>query len=212
MNKPNISKKKILIISIIVILALLAVMYIATVIMENAEKGTDEDLLETTVLYSDFESADYDYNVYEDPEYSEIISSEFIKFHNEYSNTTLGVNSINDAYSNGDEIGFLTEYVYSIIEGDVKKYNSFFSDKYYEDNEPMDSFTMQKIYDVIITRKIQTDGNSSSENYTKYYCALEYKILDNNGTFRKDIKNGSRTQYLVITDREGKLLIDYLHS
>jgi len=212
MNKSNISKKKILIISILVILALIALMYLTILIFDKSEEGSNGEITAETVLYSDFESPDYDYNIYEDSEYSEILSSEFIKFHDEYTNVTLGITGVNDAYSNGDEIGLLTEYVYSIIDGNSEKYNSFFSNAYYEDHEPMDTFTMQKIYDVVITRKIQKGEDSSGENYTKYFCALEYKILDNNGTFRKDIKDGYRTQYFIITDREGKLLIDDIYT
>ena len=47
---------------------------------------------------------------------------------------------------------------------------------------------------------------------TRYTYALEYKIHKNNGTFRNDIGEDQKTQYIVITDREGTLKIDAIST
>lgn len=203
-------KKKILFIITVVIFALILFMYLALQILEKIDNSNNIDA-ETFETYDDFESADYDYNIFEDSEYNEIISGEFIKFYDEYSNLTLGINDIQDAYSYGEDVGFLTEYIYSIMEGNSEKYNKFFSSKYYQTHETQSEFTMQKIYDVMITRRIPEQSVDSSNDYDTYYCALQYRILDNNGTFRQDIKDGYKTQYIVITNREGRLLIDEIN-
>ena len=203
-------KKKILLIITAVIFALILIMYFTLHFLEKASGSNkvDEETFET---YDDFESADYDYNIFEDSEYSEIISNEFIKFCDEYSNLTLGVNDVQDAYSYGYEVGFLTEYIYAIMEGNSDKYNKFFSNKYYQTHKPQSEFTMQKVYDVVITRRIPEQNSNSSDDFETYYCALQYRILDNNGTFRQDIKDGYKTQYIIITNREGRLLIDEIN-
>ena len=45
-------------------------------------------------------------------------------------------------------------------------------------------------------------------NYTKFIYAVEYQINENNGTFRRDIGDGSRPQYLVVTNRTGEWKIE----
>ena len=208
-NKASNNKKKTLLIVTLVIVILIAAMYLLLLVLEKGSADKDLENIESNVLYSDFESADYDYNIFEDTDYNAIVTSEFIKFFDEYTNITIGVGDVQDAYSLGQEVGFLTEYIYSIIDGDYEKYNQFFSSEYYEKHKPVDRFTMQKVYDVLITRKVSSRGES--ESFNAYYYALEYKILDNNGTFRQDIKDGYKTQYIVITDREGRLLIDSIN-
>lgn len=208
-NKTSGNRKKTLLIITLVILALIVAMYLLLLVLEKGSADKDSENIESNALYSDFESADFDYNIFEDSDYNAIVTSEFIKFYDEYTNMTIGVSDIRDAYSFGQDVGFLAEYIYSIIEGDYEKYNQFFSSAYYDKHQPIDRFTMQKVYDVIITRKVSSRGES--ESFNTYYCALEYKILDNNGTFRQDIKDGYKTQYIVITDREGRLLIDSIN-
>ena len=60
---------------------------------------------------------------------------------------------------------------------------------------------------------LNTPGdNFSISNYTKYIYKLSYSILKNNGTFRNDIGEDQKTQYIVITDREGTLKIDAIST
>ena len=71
---------------------------------------------------------------------------------------------------------------------------------------------MQKIYGGMITAYSTENIQGNNGNYTKYIYTLNYRILDNNGTFRADIGEDSKTQYIVITNREGKLLIDAIST
>ena len=45
-------------------------------------------------------------------------------------------------------------------------------------------------------------------NYTKFLYVIEYRILHNNGTFRRDIGSGSKKQYFTLTDKQGDFKID----
>ena len=99
----------------------------------------------------------------------------------------------------------MVDMIYDIIEGDVDSYNSRFSAEYYSTNVPMEKFTKQKIYDVNITY-------AQAENTTgkgTMYC-IEYKILKNNGTFRNDILEGSKKQYIILVKDAGEIKINSL--
>ena len=52
----------------------------------------------------------------------------------------------------------------------------------------------------------------NGDNYTKSIYTLEYQINKNNGTFRRDIGDGSKQQYFVVTNRTGEWLIDSIST
>ena len=95
-----------------------------------------------------------------------------------------------------------------MINGDVKNYNLCYSDLYHEKTKPKENFTMQKIYDVTLKKMSEESISNDGTVYTRYIFSLNYKILKNNGTLRNDFLNGSRTQYISLTDRTGELKID----
>ena len=107
----------------------------------------------------------------------------------------------------GSAVELLYKLVQTMMSGDAEAYNTFFSKLYFESNEPQGAFSMQKLYDIEIT-KVE-EYKSEKGNYTEYIYALDYKIRRNNGSLRPDIdSDGSRTQFILITDREDALLID----
>lgn len=200
------SSKKKLLIAIICIVAFIALLIAAVEIIEyvNNKKAS-----EPIVVDFDFYPADYNENIFENERYLELIKGEYIRVCNADTGVTVGVD-LNKLDKHSAEVLFMIEYVQDIINGDHKSYNLRFSEEYYKSHEPLESFTMQKVYDVLITQKgseTVTD-KKTGENYTKFLLVLEYKIYENNGTFRKDIGNGSRKQYFTITDKNGSLLID----
>ena len=204
--KKYMSSKKKLIIAIVCIVAVIALLIVAIEIIEyiKAKKA-----LEPIEIDYDFYPADYDENILENEKYLQLTKGEYIRVCNSATGVTTGVdlNKI-DKYSS--EIIFMLDYVQDIINGDHESYNSRFSEEYYETHEPLERFTMQKVYDVLITQKeteTVTDTKTGND-YTKYLIVLEYKIYENNGSFRRDIGNGSRKQYFTITDKTGTLLID----
>ena len=114
-----------------------------------------------------------------------------------------------------DDYGACTElicnFLTSIINGDADSYNEYFSELYYKTNAPQAPFSMQKLYAITITPYSETDKSSDGRKYTEYIYALDYRIRRNNGSLRPDIdSDGIRTQYIVLTDREGDLKIDRL--
>ena len=144
-------------------------------------------------------------------EYLDLIKHGFINYTDGASNITIGIEK-DTAHLYGDDVEFVVDYLYSIINGDAQGYGMYFDDEYKSKIELPTEFTMQKIYDVNILKISETDISGEGELYTEYKFALEYKILKNNGTFRKDIGDGSKKQYFTISDRSGELLIENIST
>ncbi len=197
--------KKILIISLIAIVVLLLVLYLLTLIIPKIYQSVQPTETELIADYSFYE-ADYNQNIFEDEYYMSLIKDGVVEYDDGASMITTVTQE--DAYSYGQGVGVLTDMIYSAIDGDTDKYNSYFSSKYFETNEPKPSFTMQKIYDVRIkyfsAKTVEEDGKT----YNRYVYELSYTIYENNGTFRNDMGDWQRPQYVILTNREGKMLID----
>ena len=205
-RKKNFKKR--LLIALAALAALLLVMYLLTLILPKIFNSITEDGSEEGTANFNFYTPDYDENIYEDENYLALIESGVLTYDNG-TNSMVAINPDN-ASEHGDAVKLLTDYVYSIIDGDVEEHNSYFSKKYYETKEPKTAFTMQKIYNGTITYYSAEGTSENGNNYTKYIYKLKYYIRENNGTYRMDIGEDAKTQYVVITDREGKLLIDYI--
>ena len=123
-------------------------------------------------------------------------------------NLTLGITR-ETASEYGVDVQFMTEYIYTVINGNADAYNSLFSDEYFKNNKPKEKFTMQKLYEVNISKvSAETQTDSNGRNYTKYKYIIEYSILDNNGTFRNDFNTGKKAQYIFLSNKAGRILID----
>ncbi len=195
---------------IIVISALLA----ATVILGVASFAIDKynynkNNEELPPINYDFYPADFEEDIYEDEEYTDIISNGFIYYTDEAMGVTFDIER-DKAVSYGKDIQFMVEYVYTIINGEADKYNAYFSDTYYKYHNKREPYTMQKLYDVNITKFAEVqESDRKNGNYTRYEFSLTYKIYENNGTFRKDIGGDTyRTQYISVSNKSGEMLID----
>lgn len=204
-KKAKKSKKKLLII-IICIVVFIALLAISVEIIEHINTKKEEEPIE---IDYDFYPANYNENIFENEKYQELIKGEYIRVCNASTGVTVGVDlNKTDKYS--PEVQFMLGYIEDIVNGNHESYNLRFSDEYYKTKKPLERFTMQKLYDVLITQKeVETvTDKKTGANYTKYSIILEYKIYENNGTFRRDIGTGSKKQYFTITDKSGSLLID----
>ena len=201
-NERNLRKRmKIAVIAAVCLIPILIGVTFLVGYIEN--KKAAEDIV---IDYNWYE-ADFDENIYENEEYLKKLSEydSFISFTE--GSVTLPVDKDN-AKSYGEEVDFMVRYLYSIIEGDSDKYNSFFSDTYYKKHDPKEPFTMQMIYEVSLTKELLSKTDDQKDDYKSYSFILSYRILKNNGTFRKDIGDGYRRQYITVTNRDGELLID----
>ena len=205
-SKSSSTRKKLIIIVITVISLMIALLLISFAIDMYYDSIPEYDMTEQTIDF-DFAVPDYNKNIFEDEEYISLTENGFIYYKDEASGVTLGVDK-NTASNYGSDVQFMVEHIYSIINGDADKYNSFFSDTYFKKHEKHDLFTMQMLYNVYITKISYEEVFDNEGTYLQYQFSLEYNILDNNGTFRKDIGTGTRKQYFTLSDRNGSLQID----
>ncbi len=204
----NGNAKKRLLLIICIIVSIMLILVVCSFIIDYIEKQRDNK----NEIEFRFYPADFEENIFDDEEYVELMSGEFMSYCDSATNVTVSIDR-ETASEYGKEVSFIADMIYTIIYGDNEEYNKYFSDKYYENNEPKQAFTMQKVYDIVITYVSQESMSSENgDNYTKSLFAIEYKILKNNGTFRRDIGNGSKKQYLTITDKTGELLIDHIST
>lgn len=205
-DKNKNPRKKLIIIIISVLCIMIALLLISFGIDMYYNNRAEKDATEQTIDF-DFADPDYSKNIFEDKKYISLTENGFIYYKDESSGVTLGIER-DTASTYGSDVEFMVEHVYSIINGDVDKYNSFFSDTYFKDHKKHDSFTMQMLYNVYITKISYEEISDEEGTYRKYQFSLEYNILDNDGTFRRDIGTGSKKQYFLLSDKYGKLLID----
>ena len=85
------------------------------------------------------------------------------------------------------------------IEGDVDAYNALLG----ADMEKKDSFTQQQIYKISITNKSKSGVNGT------YEFTVDYKIHENNGSYRTDMGSDMyRPLAVTVSNVSGKYLIE----
>ena len=154
-----------------------------------------------------FHTVDFETDILSDPDYLALDRSVSFK----QGNQTVTIDE-NFRSENGT-VEFMLDYLDCIISGDYKRYGNFFSDLFFESESVPEIFTMQRIYEITIEFLGETSVVESNKNYTEYRLSLDYKINRNDGTLRNDMGSDCfRTQYFLITNRDGDLKIDTIKS
>lgn len=198
-------RKKKMLIAVIVMMSLLVIASIVIIVIDYIAKNA-KPYVPGAVSYNFYE-ADYNEDIYKDEEYLELIAGDFVRYLDSATNRTVGIDE-ETAVLHGEDVVFMVDYIRTIVNGDVDKYNSMFSSEYYEKSEKKSIFTKQKLYDIQITKYSSEEIVTKDSSYTKCLYVVEYKIFKNNGTFRNDIGDGFRKQYITISDKSGSFLID----
>ena len=200
--------KKRLLIVIGVILLVMMLLFAASYAIDAYYKARSKN--EKPIDF-DFYPADYGENIFDDEEYNTLIKDGFISYTDSSSGVTVGIDTDNPQ-KYGADVKFLVDYINTIVNGDCDAYNNMFSEDYLKYNGKHEKFTMQKLYDVSITKLTVSNAAGKNGTYEIYEFILEYKILKNNGTFRKDIGDGSKKQYLTVTTESGGFLISSIST
>lgn len=128
----------------------------------------------------EFYTPDYNYDIKNDEAYMDI--DKYIA----YTEGGVTLYLMNDAeiIKAGENVFMFKLFFDSIINGNAELYNSFFSEEYLKKQSEKSDFTMQRIYDIRIEFY---DKNVLSSTQTEYRYVISYKIMKNDGTFRRDI-------------------------
>jgi len=155
--------------------------------------------------------ADYDRDIMQYQEYLEL-NRNFYHYNNHTGERSLILEEDIDINAYGPAVRVLKNMIKAIIAGDHEAYNALFSENYYElhGNQPQDEFTMQQVYDITFTFCEESEKTSEEiGKYIQYEFWVEYKIHENNFTFRQDLgQDDSRRQYFILTDMSGEVMID----
>lgn len=202
MNSDTRKKNKIIIICVLaasVLLLLVCSLIPGLLKNDNGGKPDREEYTVDPSKLADTKEEDFDILEYE----------EYLKYDRtiQYCYTSGVQVSVNDkTLSNYDaSFGLIYKLIGTLIAGDSDAYNELV----HEDVGHFDSFTQQQVYDVIITKYSEgAKQNDAGQTYAEYVYIVEYKIHENNGSYRKDIESDAcRPQYFVINNSTGELLI-----
>lgn len=145
-----------------------------------------------------FYEPDYDKNIFEDEVYMNMRRD--IKYKRGSTEIVLSEGNVDDQYVTAR---FFYDYLNCIIEGDYENYPNFYTENCLNDrnfNCP-EKFTMQALYDIRVALEFEPEVNGGvvTEIYT-----VEYRIYQNNGTYRKDIlpDETRRRVFEVVIDGE----------
>ena len=179
-------------------------------VLENIQNGGAE--LETGKLPPSsiiFATPDYEYDIMEDRDYLQL--NRRIYHCDERSGLTEELTDKNIT-GYGPAAVVLREAINAIIAGDADAYNELFSDNYYANHDPEAPFTMQRLYDIKLTKINESVKSGEKGKYTQYEYEVEYKIRLNDGTYRTDIGHDeSKKQYFILSDSvTGDVLIDQI--
>ena len=195
---------------IIVIVCLVAFTVIAIPLisyLDNLEKQQSVEELESkkesTII---FYEPDWELDIMKDPAY---LALDRTVYYNDaqYGITVALDQKTQDKY--GPAVEVLNQMIQLIIAGDANGYNQLLSLNYLENNDFEPPFTMQQLYDIKISKVQETIVNGQ---YTQYEFELEYRIRNNNGTFRTDIgSDESKKQYVILSNSTSSdVLIDQI--
>ena len=198
---------------IIVLIGLLAFVVIAIPligILDNLQNGGKEEETKRLPPSSiNFATPDFEYDIMKDEDYLQL--NRRIYIYDARSGQTEELTDKNlPGYGGGAAV--LRDMIHAVINGDADAYNALFSSNYYENHDPEPPFTMQRLYDIKLTKVSETLVAGEKGKYTQYEFEVEYKIRLNDGTYRTDIGHDeSKKQYFVLSDSvTGEVLIDQI--
>lgn len=194
-------KKKLIIIISLALLVLAAVSVLIFTLGQKEEETPERTPFPPLLPSQLYDTKEEDFDIMEYDKY--LNRDRLIMLYDAQSGVGTSLNDKN--YKNqGEGAALLYKMIGAIIAGDSDTYNSLVDESvgHYE------SFTQQQLYDIKITKESQTDIEGESGNYTEYVFTLEYKIQENNGSFKNNLlSDTARPHKIVINDSTGKLLI-----
>ena len=196
---------------VLVCMAMFAVVAIPLIrILDGLQNGENEE--ETKKLPPSsiiFATPDYEYDIMQDNDYLQL--NRRIYHCDVRSGMTEELTDKNIS-GYGAAATVLSEYINAVIAGDADALNALFSENYFANHEAEPPFTMQRLYDIKLTKVNETIIVGEKGKYTQYEYEVEYKIRLNDGTFRTDIGHDeSKKQYFVLSDSvTGEVLIDQI--
>ena len=189
-------RTKIIIISVFALMIIFMVVCLLVPGLLNGTAFDETKNSDTPKQYIFYDPYPENFDIFQYPEYINRGDLGFI-YADGTTSEELTDSSIKD-YNPGVQVMY--KMINAIKHGDERAYNALLSDKI-EKKKP---FTQQQVYAILVTNvdNNETDGES-------YYFKVEYKIRQNNGSFRTDIGSDmAKIQYFTVRNIDGKYFID----
>ncbi len=146
------------------------------------------------------ETKEEGFNIFEYEEYLKYDRT--VYYHDPSMGTTVGVTE-ETLKTQGEGFAVLYDLLHLVMEGDSEAYNMLVAEALQKE-----SFTQQQVYGILVTKHSQKEMSDAKGPYTEYVYHVEYKIHENNGSYRNDIEpDASRPQYFVINNSSGEWLV-----
>lgn len=220
-TKPQNIKKKRLIVLIGTLCVLLVLVLLNSIDFETSptEDTPEAPYVPETYYAYYFVEPDYESNIFENPEYQRLDQTIAYTYNGQTvdlkNNLKTGSAEIYDPPF-GD---FFAKYFAALAKGNASGgFDAFYSDVYFRTHKPFAKFAPQKVYDIDVQRitEPQTITSEEKEEDAIYIgCTLtsfevRYRILNNDGTFRRDILGDDiLVQYIdLLGDRSGNYTIN----
>ena len=199
-------KKRKMLIGIIVVTLLGAVSWILLENPQIFERNTKSE--KPTSMYSDtlysysFYPTDYDLDPTKDERYMQY--DRYVYYKNGAVSQAI-LEGEEEAY--GPAVKFFTDYFKTVIAGDAETYNTYFTERYYEDYEPYVQFAPQMLYNIQVEQLSEVMNNDGTSEWT---FNVTYMIHRNDGTFRNDLDSDSSKKlfFELIGYPDGTVKID----
>lgn len=216
-TKPPVSKSRKSAVTFIVIIGVLAVLLLLLNLIpfDKLSQAVTEETAPPVVTYDSkfFEAPVEGEDFSADSEYMDL--DRYLYFSADTGET---FQIIDNASEYGEICQLFETLRTSVIAGDCDTYNSLFTDDYIQKNGAA-SFTPQKLYNFRVkvmgsTLLKEGDANGLYKGATVTNCEVNYRIKDNNGTFRNDFyrEGDSRTQIYQILDYNGSVKISQIST
>ena len=192
-------KKKLIIIIVALFVAIAACVVAVGLLAPNDDNDAGRKVYPPIdeALLSETKPEGFDIMEYEEYTQKHDITIFYKKDSIEQSVTDDIVNNYGDAFS------VVYNVIVAIRNGDATTYNFYMGKKALK----KDSFTQQQIYDILVTfQPGYTDDEELS--YDKEVFKVEYKIHENNGTYRNNIESdASRPIYFIVDNSSGEMRV-----
>lgn len=198
-NKPqNQAKKlggnKILVIIIASSVAFIAVITLILVLLASGgldqKEGKPYPPLDPSELS---ETKEEGFDIFKYDEYLECNRVVMLKDRNSGVSQSIDDNTYK---SQGEGVAIVYEMLQAIMAGDAEAYNSIVAESvgHYE------GFTQQQLYEMIITRESQETVQGNNGSYYEYVFTVEYKIRENNGSFKNNLPSDTSRPFTVVVN------------